>query len=101
MIGCDGKRIYVGWAEHEILWLRAAMSATLNRKEKQEALQDIADMTGRSYANCCWQARRLAGFKERSDREEAQKQKPAVIALEPSVLNTSARMMAMRVGARA
>lgn len=48
MINNLGKRIVVGWASHEILWVEAAL--TLRGSEKFEALKDIAGMSGRSYA---------------------------------------------------
>ena len=46
MIDRWGKRIIVGWAEHEILWVKAAIK--LPRDERIEAFQDIASMTGRT-----------------------------------------------------
>lgn len=36
----------VGWPEHSILWLEAAL--TLPRDQHSQAFQDIADMTGRT-----------------------------------------------------
>lgn len=41
-----GNQIQVGWAEHEILWVKAAIK--LPRDERIEAFQDIAAMTGRT-----------------------------------------------------
>ena len=43
-----GNPINVGWPEHHILWLEAAMS--LPARDRAEAFQDIADLTGRSFA---------------------------------------------------
>jgi len=51
MIDRFGRPVVVGWPRHHILWIRAAMS--LDGQERREAIQDIADMTGRSYA-CVW-----------------------------------------------
>jgi len=42
-----GKPIIVGWAEHEILWIKAAIKIR-DRGERTEAFQDIASMTGRT-----------------------------------------------------
>ena len=43
-----GKPIAVGWSEHELVWLRAAMSLPFG--ERMAAFRDIADMTGRTTA---------------------------------------------------
>jgi hypothetical protein len=51
MIGRDGKFIMVGWAEHEIHWLQAAM--TLKGLERLEAYRDISAMTGRPVSALC------------------------------------------------
>jgi ribonuclease D len=47
MIDRWGVPIYVGWADHEIIWVQAAM--TLDHGERLEAYQDIASMTGRTF----------------------------------------------------
>lgn len=57
MLDRFGKRVVVGWAEHEVLWLKAAM--TLPRIERWEAFQDISDLTGRTFAAVTYQAQRL------------------------------------------
>lgn len=57
MLDRFGKTVRVAWAEHEILWLKAAM--TLPRTERWEAFQDISDMTGRTFAAITYQAQRL------------------------------------------
>jgi hypothetical protein len=43
-----GKPVRIGFAEHECLWIKAAME--LPRRERLAAFNDIADMTGRSTA---------------------------------------------------
>lgn len=45
MIDRFGKKIVVGFAAHEILWIEAAL--TLPEHERLSAFQDIAGMTGR------------------------------------------------------
>lgn len=49
MIDRWGKPIQVGWARHEEIWVRAALS--LPRHERPAAYRDISELTGRSYAN--------------------------------------------------
>lgn len=52
MIDHFGHTIKVGYSEHELIWLRAAM--TLPRGERISAFRDIAEMTGRPlYAIQC------------------------------------------------
>lgn len=46
MIDHMGREIAVGWSDHHIVWIEAAM--TLPKNKRTEAFQDIADMTGRS-----------------------------------------------------
>ena len=45
MIDRFGRRISVGWPEHHLEWIRAAL--TLDWKERQEAYRDISELTGR------------------------------------------------------
>lgn len=45
MIDRFGKPIYVGWQEHEMIWLDVAIS--LCRKERNAAFREIAEMSGR------------------------------------------------------
>lgn len=47
MLDRFGKRVFVGWAEHEIIWLKAAMTMT---PRSTDDLRDIAEMTGRSLS---------------------------------------------------
>jgi len=46
MITKDGTEIIVGWSDHHIVWIEAAM--TLPKNQRTAAYQDIADMTGRT-----------------------------------------------------
>lgn len=104
MIDCHNKRIYVGWAEHEILWLQAAMVLPLS--ERSAAYQDIADMTGRTYAGITWQVSRQRGLEREHNRlvrltaERPQRITLPPVPLPPSSMNTSPQMLAKRLGAR-
>lgn len=42
-----GDEIRVGWADHETLWIKAALSLG-SKAERQEAYKSIAEMSGRS-----------------------------------------------------
>lgn len=107
MIGSDGKKVFVGWSRHEILWVRAALDSRLTRFERAGAFEDIAAMTGRSFATVRGYAYGLAAI----DRESARRARLAADRdsrprippppLPPSMLNRSARMQAMRMGGRA
>lgn len=105
MMDHKGKTIFVGWAAHEIVWLTAA--AGLPNREQREAYEDIADMSGRTFAAVQRQANRMAaGAREIARRARIAAEQPERVILPaaplaPSTLNTSARMMAMRMGARA
>lgn len=44
MVGYDGNEVNVGWAEHEILWVRAAISQGC----RVEDFTDIASISGRT-----------------------------------------------------
>ena len=48
MIDCRGKPVIIGWQEHELVWLEAALS--LDRDEHTAAFKDIANRTGRTLA---------------------------------------------------
>lgn len=43
-----GRKIVIGWSDHEIEWIRAA--GTLALQAREDALWDIASMTGRLYS---------------------------------------------------
>lgn len=47
MIDRYGHRVAVGWPEHHLEWIKAALS--LDMKARQEAFHDIAEMTGRGF----------------------------------------------------
>jgi hypothetical protein len=47
MIDHEGSEVVVGWADHEIVWLEAAL--TLPKNERAAAFQDIAELTGRTF----------------------------------------------------
>jgi len=57
MIDRFGHRVNIGWAEHEDLWLAAAN--TLDRHARNDALRDIASLTGRSFYAVADRARRM------------------------------------------
>ena len=57
MIDRWGSPIRIGWSDHQILWIRAAM--TLDGHERHEAIRDIADLVGRSYASVWGKVRAL------------------------------------------
>ncbi len=44
-----GKPIIVGWTPTEMEWMNAVL--TLPERERYAAYQDIAELSGRSYAN--------------------------------------------------
>ena len=44
-----GHPIIVGWSDHQILWIEAAL--TLDGQERRNAFQDIAELVGRPYAS--------------------------------------------------
>jgi len=46
MITSAGKDVPVGWSDHHIVWIEAAM--TLPKNQRTAAYQDVADMTGRT-----------------------------------------------------
>ena len=52
-----GRTIYMGWAEHELLWIEAAL--TLPRDERTAAFKDIGEITGRTIQAIRFQARRI------------------------------------------
>lgn len=62
-----GKSLIVGWPEHHLLWLHAA--AKLRGQELCCALDDIASMTGRKYAECERKMRVMVADEKRQARE--------------------------------
>lgn len=65
MIDRFGAPLYVGWAEHELLWVQAAL--TLDRYERGPAYQQIAEMTGRTFSAVAYKASEI----RREQRAEA------------------------------
>jgi len=61
-----GRSIQVGWPEHHILWIEAAM--TLPRAERNVAFNDIAEMTGRGYASVYYKYRDILREREAAKR---------------------------------
>lgn len=59
-----GRTIIVGWPEHHLLWLAAAWS--LPNEDRKQALQEISDLTGRTYAAVYFRARVLSVSVERA-----------------------------------
>lgn len=104
MIDRFGRRIQVGWLAWEVEYLLAAI--TLPKRERRAAFEDIASMTGRKFAAIQFQAHKYAvaaeavARRERLGGDSAPPPVPPAV-LPPSQLNTSARMMALRCGARA
>jgi len=65
MLDQAGKPVIVSWPEYQHLWLRAAMSLT--KRDRWNALEDIASMTGRSFAS----VKRKAEMLQAEDRRQA------------------------------
>lgn len=62
MLDPAGNEIRIGWSETEMLWLRAASSLCL--KDREEAWQDLAGLTGRTV-NCLRRQARLLAAQDR------------------------------------
>lgn len=112
MIDRFGNTVNVAWSEHEILWLRAAMM--LSRFSRRAALEDIAVETGRGFVAtygkyCALRAadRVMAHKAELREKKRLARELAAAVSstpsptIEASKINTSQKVMALRVGARA
>lgn len=66
MISRFGQPLYLGWPEHHLEWVRAAL--TLDYKERQLAFRDIAEMTGRGIKAVRDRAKRI----KEQDRRQAE-----------------------------
>lgn len=99
-----GKTVLIGWADHEMEWVRAAL--TLPQRQRLDAFADIASMTGRTFCAVADRAgivkarqRADAAALERSKRIMTPKRSRKIgpVAL-PSQLNppTRARLMGAR-----
>lgn len=64
-----GNPIMLGWPEHHLLWLAAAWS--LPAAERNAALREISELTGRSAAACYFRAHRQAQYVARHERRAA------------------------------
>ena len=95
-----GRTIYMGWAEHELLWIEAAL--TLSRNDRTAAFNDVAEMTGRTMRAIRFQAQRIRKRDEKHAAAVAVKkqrvQTPAHWMLGPSQLRqpTKAQLMGCR-----
>ncbi|HCE08739.1 MAG TPA: hypothetical protein DEQ40_09100 [Oxalobacteraceae bacterium] len=72
-----GRLILLGWPEHHILYVEAAL--TLPRHEKFAALYDIAEITGRSIKAVRMKANQLAA-KKIHDAAEAETARRILVA---------------------
>lgn len=100
MIDRYGQHVNIGWAEHEDTWLAAAN--TLDRKERIQALHDIAALTGRAYVSVLSRAARMREYDRRQAESAARKrimQLPAEWSLGPSTITPPSKAKLM--GARA
>lgn len=61
-----GRAINVGWSDHHIVWIRAAM--TLPHAERMAAFWDIGELTGRGYASVYGKARHILREREAAER---------------------------------
>lgn len=66
MIDCRGNTILVGFSEVEDIYIRAALE--LNRGERLEAFQQIADMAGRKFFSVSNRAKFLAAEDRKTAR---------------------------------
>lgn len=64
-----GDPIVIGWADHQLVWLEAAFS--LPRADRALALNDVADLTGRSFAQCYWKCLEIGRQKAKHARRTA------------------------------
>lgn len=71
-----GRPIRLGFADHEILWIEAAL--TLWGRARREAFEDISAMTGRSYESIQAKAYKLTNARPRRSVPA-----PAVVAPQP------------------
>jgi hypothetical protein len=99
MIDRFGQKINVGWAAHEDLWLEAAN--TLDRRERLQALHDIAALTGRAHTSVLARAARMRENDRRQAEAAMRKQiirLPAEWSLGPLIIAppSKARLMGTR-----
>ena len=101
MIDSSGKSIIVGWSVTELLYLDAAM--TLPTKERPQAYEDIASMTGRRVATVYRKASSLREERIAAARLFLSRKPPKERKAEPPTLSPSqfappsmARLMGQR-----
>jgi len=104
-----GKPVKLDWPAHHELWVLAAIELPV--PERIHAFDDIAAMTGRSYASIQWKATELRKMRYAADAAARAAAHDAVTALArkpspaplfpPSTINTSAKALALRTGSRA
>lgn len=99
MIDRYGKKVSIYWAEHELEWVRAAM--TLPFRERQEAYRDISAMTTRPLQAVRDRATTIKTQEKRyAARMEKRVSAPSVpkVCLPPSQLRppTMAQLMGCR-----
>lgn len=96
MIAHDGRKICVGWADHEIIWLRAAIEAGMRRQD----VHDIAALSGRSanaIRDMAYKLRvkdRAAELQTRKAERIAAKNEVPILAPSRIALPTMAQRMA-------
>lgn len=61
MLDRFGKSIFVGFAEHEILWIKAAMSFKPRSRARVDAFREISELTGRSVDSIRQKAHMIEG----------------------------------------
>lgn len=76
MINRWGKSITVGWPEHHILWIEAAMTLP-TRMERLSAYEDICDLTGRSLKAVMCKAAQMADEQRNASRRAAEARRMA------------------------
>jgi hypothetical protein len=79
MIDRWGRRINVGWADYEVLWVEAAVTLP-TRIERYAAYEDISAMTGRSFAAVFRYAARLEDEARNRTRRLAEARRQAARA---------------------
>lgn len=76
MLDRNGKLVRLGWAAHEMLWLRAAITLPLG--PRITAYHDICEMTGRSFRAVQDRANKLRS-KQRNDAATIEAARPKFI----------------------
>lgn len=69
MIDRNGRRVNIGWSQEEMIWLEAAIELGCERAD----LEDIADMSGRSF-----EAVKQMAYRMRAAQLQGNKGNPSV-----------------------